>query len=399
MIPGTMNWKIFNILFLAIFCSTLGQGIVVPLLPQYAHELGATSLLIGMIFGAFSLSRTAFLFYFARFSDRKGKKPVIAAGLFIYFIASIGFTLSRDVTSLIAVRFFQGVAAAMILPVAQAYAGEITPMNREGFVMGLFNVSLYGGLSAGPILGGIMMDLYGIQSAFISMGVVCLAGLGLCLGFLPPVSKEDTHKKNAEPVSFRILIRNRHVLNLFLFRFAHTICIGSVYSFAPLIAGKTLKLSSSSIGIMITLCVLITAIIMTPMGMLADRMSKRALLVISGIIGAISMYTIAIVTAPWQMYLATVLLGFGGGLAIPAIMSMTVVLGRMESSMSSMMSMLAMSHSLGMIIGPLLIGRLIDVVDFRTAFIVAALIMVASTVICLFLSSGFSELERSADTA
>ena len=79
-----MNIKLFATLFLAVFSVTMGVGLVVPLLPVYAHELGATGLYIGFMVGAFSLSRTIFLPYFGKASDRKGRKPFITTGLLVY---------------------------------------------------------------------------------------------------------------------------------------------------------------------------------------------------------------------------------------------------------------------------------------------------------------------------
>ena len=64
--------KIFGTLFFSIFTSVTGVGIVVPLLPVYAHDMGASGIYIGLIFGAFSISRTFFLPYFGRSSDKNG---------------------------------------------------------------------------------------------------------------------------------------------------------------------------------------------------------------------------------------------------------------------------------------------------------------------------------------
>jgi MFS transporter, DHA1 family, multidrug resistance protein len=61
-----LDLKIFLTLFLAVFSTTMGVGLVAPLLPVFAHELGAGSLEIGLIFGAFSLTRTLFVPYFGR---------------------------------------------------------------------------------------------------------------------------------------------------------------------------------------------------------------------------------------------------------------------------------------------------------------------------------------------
>ncbi|MGD8448408.1 MAG: MFS transporter, partial [Desulfobacterales bacterium] len=68
-----LNKKIFSVLFFSIFGAVTGVGIVVPLLPVYAHDLGASGLYIGLIFGSFSLSRSFLLPYFGRYSDKKGR--------------------------------------------------------------------------------------------------------------------------------------------------------------------------------------------------------------------------------------------------------------------------------------------------------------------------------------
>ena len=67
---GLVLIRIFITLFLAVFVTTMGAGMVAPLLPVYAHELGAGALQIGLIFGAFSLTRSVLVPYFGKLSDR-----------------------------------------------------------------------------------------------------------------------------------------------------------------------------------------------------------------------------------------------------------------------------------------------------------------------------------------
>ena len=89
--------KIFATLFFSIFATVTGVGIVVPLLPVYAHDLGASGFYIGLIFGVFSISRTICLHYFGRRSDEKGRKPYIVTGLFAYSIISFCFVFQVTV--------------------------------------------------------------------------------------------------------------------------------------------------------------------------------------------------------------------------------------------------------------------------------------------------------------
>jgi MFS family permease len=360
-----MNTKVFGTLFLAVFSVTLGVGLVVPLLPVYAHKLGATGLYIGFIFGAFSLSRTAFLPLFGRLSDLKGRKPFITTGLLAYFLVSIAFAFSKSVDLFVIIRFLQGIASAMILPVAQAYVGEITPKQKEGFMMGLFNVSLYGGLSVGPVVGGAVNDAFGIQASFLGMGVVSLLGFLLCVVLLPPRKEERPFEQVKVPVRYIALIKNRYVGALFVFRFAFTTCIGIVWAFLPLLADSEFNLSSSAIGILVMLGVLTSGLLQTPMGLLADRFDKRVLIAAGGIVVAGSVF--------FFVYAA-----------------MTVILGRHTGAMGSIMALLTMGHSLGMLTGPILAGFMMDTFQLRVAFVGGTAVMGVGVVVAFLFTSGFS---------
>ncbi len=354
---------------------------MVPLLPVYAHELGAGAFQIGLIFGAFSLTRTIFVPYFGGLSDRKGKKPLLTSGLFIYFFLSLLYAASGSVESLILLRLGQGFASAMILPVAQAYVGIITPIQKAGRIMGLFNMSLYGGLSIGPLLGGVLKDLFNIKVSFMSMGALSLSAFFLCLLLLPPEKRADREG----PRSWRNslpdmeLLKNRSVFSLFAFRACFTTCIGIIWAFLPLLASTKLALSSSAIGIVIMTNVFVAGIFQVPMGYLADRFSKTALTVAGGIIAALSVLYLNRAFSFGELVAANAILGLAGGISLPAIMALGVIEGRRTGAMGSLMGLLALGHSLGMLAGPLLAGALIDFASFGTVFIMGAIIVGAGT--------------------
>ena len=86
--------------------------------------------------------------------------------------------------TLISIRFVQGIASAMIMPVTQAYIGDITMRDHEGVTMGFFNLSVFAGLSIGPLIGGVMKDSFGLDMAFITMGLLSFAGFIASLAML-----------------------------------------------------------------------------------------------------------------------------------------------------------------------------------------------------------------------
>ena len=373
--------KIFGTLFFSIFAAVTGVGIVVPLLPVYAHDLGAGGLYIGLIFGAFSLSRTFFLPYFGRLSDKKGRKPLIVAGLCSYAVISIAFILSEGVESLIVIRFVQGITSAMIMPVVQAYVGDITPKGKEGWVMGLFNMSLFIGLSAGPLIGGVIKDRFNLQGAFICMGSLSIVGFVLSLVFLPPTSEERVVKKGRPPVGWSKILTDRTIAGLFLFRLAYTACIGIIWGFLPVFADMEFSVSASGIGILVMLGVFVSGVVQVPMGWLADQLNRKAMVILGGLVVSGAVYAFNHANGFQDMFWASVVFGIGGGIAMPALMAAGVLRGSRIDAMGSVMALLTVAHSLGMLIGSVLAGVMMDFFQLRQAFILGALIMAAGTLL------------------
>jgi len=374
---------IFITLFFSIFATITGVGIVVPLLPVYAHALGAGGLTIGLIFGAFSISRVFFLPYFGRLSDRKGRKPLIVPGLLAYTLVSIAFLFSDDVTYLIAVRFVQGIASAMLLPVIQAYVGDITPNGKEGITMGLFNMSVFIGLSLGPVLGGAINDRFGLDTAFLSMGGLSFFGFLLSLALLPPVADEHVIRRGRPPVRWKQLVMDREVTGLFFFRFAYTLCIGVIWGFLPVLADAELSLSSAAIGFLVMLGILISGILHIPMGWVADRMDKKMLVIAGGLLVSYAVWSYTDASGLRDMILASALFGIGGGICMPALMATAVVAGEKNQAMGSVMALLTMAHSMGMLSGSMAAGMMMELFELRTAFPLGAGFMVLGTLVFL----------------
>ena len=376
-----IDQKIFATLFFSLFVTVTGVGIVVPLLPVYAHSLGASGIYIGLIFGAFSLSRTLFLPYFGRLSDKYGRKRYITLGLAAYTVVSVAFVLAANIEILIAIRLIQGIASAMIMPVIQAYVGDITPAGKEGFSMGIFHLSVFVGLSIGPLLGGVINDRFSLNTAFFCMGFLALTGFVLSSVFLPPTRTESVTRLNREPVGWSRIIRNREIGALFLIRFAYTACIGIIWGFLPVYADAEFALSSSSIGVLVMLGVSISGAIHVPMGYLADRINRRAMVITGGLTVSGSMLCFYSAGGFWGLFYANVLFGLGGGVAMPALMALGVIQGNRTEAMGSVMALLTMGHSFGMLVGSLLAGLMMDAVDLLWAFLLGAVLMAVSTAV------------------
>jgi MFS family permease len=376
-----MNYKVFGTLFISVFSVILGVGIVTPLLPVFAHDLGAGGFCIGLIFGSFSLSRTFFLPIFGHWSDIKGRKPFIISGLLSYALISIAFMYVNDPYLLIVCRFFQGIASAMILPVVQAYIGEMAPKGQEGFHMASFNISMFASLSIGPILGGYIQDQWNLQMAFVVMGVLAFASFLAALVFLPSTGKELYRQNRQDRISWRYLIKNQDIIGLFSFRFAYTTCIGIIWGFLPVYADIYFHLSHSEIGILIMLGVFISGVFHIPMGYLADRVDRNIMVIFGGAIVALSVFSLELAYDFWTLFAINVLFGIGGGISMPAVTASAVIQGKKMQVMGSVMAFLTMGHSLGMMCGALLAGIIMEFNRLQTSFYIGGWIMIAALII------------------
>jgi MFS family permease len=139
--------------------------------------------------------------------------------------------------------------------------------------------------------------------------------------------------------------------------------------------------SGARIGLLVTLGVFISGILQLPMGYAADRISRQAMTVLGGIIVTVSMGWIYFAASFWDLIAAVSLFGVGGGIAMPAVTALAVVNGEQKKAMGSVMAILTVAHSLGMLTGSLAAGMAMDFFSLRLAFPVAGLVMALGTLV------------------
>ena len=211
------NARMFALLA-TIFIAQLGVGIIAPIIPIYALELGATGLTLGLLSASFSISRGITQPLVGSYSDRFGRKRFLILGLIIYSLSAIGYVFSGSVASLILVRLLHGVGSAMIVPIGMAYMADFSPEGKEGRYMGILNVAMFSGFGGGPLLGGVVRDLWGMNAAFFSMTLLSLAALVLVLLSLPSDRevKKAQHTGPGILANFALMLRSRKVSGLSL---------------------------------------------------------------------------------------------------------------------------------------------------------------------------------------
>ena len=374
MLPVRMIKKVFPILAISIFCCMLGSGIVVPLLPLYAESLGATGLGLGLIFAAFPISRTLLTPVFGRLSDRSGRKPFIVIGLFAYAVISPVFVWANTVPLLVLTRLLHGVSGSMILPIAQAYVGDISPEGEEGKWMGYANAAFLGGFGVGPLLGGVVAEHLGMDIAFFTMGGLSLLAFFIAAFFLPEVGGHKSADRTR--LSFREMSRSRTMTGLASFRLALTLGRAAFFTFLPVFAALKLGLRPNLIGVLVAVYMLLSSLLGIPWGRISDRFPRRPLVVAGCLVSCVYLALVPPADSFGQLLALCVLGSLGGAIAIPAASAMVVIEGR-KYGMGSALAVFNVALSIGMAAGPILGGLIADFADINAVFYFGAVASLA----------------------
>ena len=366
--------------------SMLGFGIVVPLLPIYADQMGASALEIGFINAGFSLALLAALPIMGRLSDRSGRKVFLCSGLALLTIASLGFIWAQTPLQLIIVRVFQGIGASMHLPIAQAYLGDITPKGEEGKWMGHFGAILFGSMSIGPLFGGVLTDLFSVNTTFLVMAALCLVGLIATLIFLPEVVKGTVAAKQS--AIFEGLRKSNVLKGAFVFRMANGFGMASVMTFLPLLASQKLGLSVSLIGLLIASRTPL-ALLQSYTGTLADKYGRRGLVVAGGAVAIIFIALMPTAGGFWPLLIIHALMATGIAFAMPANTAYVVEEGRIFG-MGASMALFMMAMQIGMGFGPILLGGIVGFMGIESAFYSAAIVLLLGIAAFIWFTRGHS---------
>ncbi len=371
-----------------------GLGIIWPLVPVYAVQLGAGGLQIGIIIASFNLARTLSNPLAGRLSDRWGRKPFIATGLLLYALVSVFYVMATRVEALILVRFLHGFTSVLVGPVAMALAADIAPPNRLGRYMGTLNMAVMLGLGAGPVLGGIIRDLFGMPAAFYTMGGLALVTFFGVTAFLPG-SDRSAKSVNPKPaVPFKNLLSHRGVQGIFLLRFFVAAGQGSVYAFLPLLALE-LQLSSSQVGIILGSNIFLIALLQRVCGDLADRLNPTHMIIVGTFISGLAVAGMPFVEGFGFILGLNILMGIGNGIAMPAGFVITGQLGK-EMGMGSIMGITDAGWSLGMIVSPILSGIIMDTLGLPSIFMAGGFLIMIGTVLISFFLKDYGDTKRDA---
>jgi DHA1 family multidrug resistance protein-like MFS transporter len=389
MIDKHMIKKVFPILALCVFSATLGIGIISPLLPLYLDEIGASGVGLGTIMASYFISNSLCVPIAGRLSDRKGRKIFLTAGLLMYGLVAVGYIYAINVALLSLVRFGMGIAGAMTIPIAIAYLGDIAPVGEEGKWMGYANAAFFSGFGFGPLIGGVVTEHVGMTAAFLILIGLSLFAFLIALLFLPEVKQRKVEEQEEGPrLSYREMSASSMIRALFSFRMAQSLGRAGISSFLPIYAA-VIGLSTSTIGLLLTINILSVTVLSPIGGVTADRFDRRMLTILSSVVFTLILVGIPLSGNFWLLLLLLLVQGLSAAVSMPAATAITVDEGR-KFGMGSTMSVLFFSQAIGAAVGPIISGSIHDAINVDWVFYFGAIMSGIGTLLFAWFSRGYT---------
>ncbi|MBI5105460.1 MAG: MFS transporter [Solirubrobacterales bacterium] len=163
--------------FAATLTAFLAVGAVLPVLPRYVKdELGAGDVAVGVVAGAFAFTAVVGRPIGGRLADTRGRRLVVTIGLLVTGLAGALYLLPLGVPGLVLARLVLGAGDGWVFTAGLSWIVDLAPAQRRGQAIGLFGLAVWGGLSAGPVLGEAVLSLASYEAVFVFAALLPVAG-------------------------------------------------------------------------------------------------------------------------------------------------------------------------------------------------------------------------------
>jgi MFS family permease len=361
----------------------LGMFLVtIPLL--VTDELGRSRQAAGLAVGAFAITSLLARPWVGQQLDRRGRKPFVLMAPAVLVTSSIGLAFAPNLTVVIALRLFQGIAAAGFYTGAATMATDLAgPDNRAGYIARL-SLFLYGGFTIGPSVAEWLIDSRTFGWAWAASAV----SAAIAFGFVLLVPETAAHDPDVEPPPMRIL--HPAAVGPGVVLLGAGVGYTSITAFSALFARE---IGMSSSGTMFAAFAVSILGVRLVSGQLADRYGRFRVAFPGLVAGATGLAILATVPPPWLALVGVATYGAGFALLFPALMALAADRAP-EAERGAALGTFTAFFDVATATSGALIGAIVDARGWGAAWATTSVLCVVSAVLLVRLHAR----ERASDT-
>lgn len=322
------NARKLAILMVTAFVDMVGVLMVIPLLPFFATDLGASGFVVTVLIASFSVAQLVSAPLWGRFSDRYGRRPALLIGLGASAIAYVVFAFADTVWLLLLSRVIQGAGGGTV-GVVQAYVADATRPQDRARSLGWLSAATNLGVTIGPVLGSTTMQL-GRPAPGLFAALLCTVNIGFAWKFLHESHGAEARATGAHAVTrsrdtfLRVISHPRELPSrlIWIYSVAMGAFQGSTAVLALYLAAR-FAVTENTIGFFFTyvggISVLTRALVLGPM---VDRFGEAKLARLGLTLLAIGLMTMPLASNYAMLALAVGLWPLGTAFTFPCVTSM-----------------------------------------------------------------------------
>ncbi|WP_082795412.1 MFS transporter [Alkalihalobacillus trypoxylicola] len=352
--------KVLPILFSVMFLVMVGFGIIIPVIPFYAEQLGATPTQLGLLMAVYSFMQLIFAPMWGKISDSIGRKPILLVGISGLALSFFMMAFATELWVLFVARIIGGFLSAANMPTVMAYVADITSEENRSKGMGLIGAAVGLGFIFGPAIGGIFSE-NSLATPFLLAGFSSLVTLVLVATVLKESLPADNKETNTTLHKRSWLQQLKSPLGyLFLLQWFVSLSLAALEATFAYYAYETAGLESKQLGYIFMIMGFAGALVQGGLvGQLCKKWGEGRVIQIGILISALGFGLILFVDSFWTAALFLSIFGIGNGFIRPSISSLLTK--RVTSGYGQITGMLSSFDSLGRIIGPPLGGFLFTI--------------------------------------
>ena len=376
-ISQNTNRRALALLFLTMFTVMVGFGVIMPILPYYAENMGATATMLGLLFAVYSIIQFFFSPIWGQLSDRIGRKPPLLAGLLGFSLSFLLFGLATELWMLYAARILGGLLSAATLPAVMAYVADTTDEEHRGGGMGVMGAAMGLGVTFGPVIGGFLGEFSPTLPFYFAAALAL--GVSVVMFFLLPESLTPEARSQAR-VRSRPDAGIRTVFSTLRGPLGFIMVLAFLASFASANLEATFALftevglgfGAGELGVIFGVMGITMAL---TQGLLVGPTIRRwgePRMIQIGLIASAAGFILLLFTFDLTSVLVVmVVMGVGNAAMRPAITSL-VSKRTPSSEQGNMMGVVNSYNSLGRIFGPIAGGVIFDLLGYRSPYVFGA---------------------------
>jgi MFS family permease len=365
--------KDFIFLILSNFLMYITYYAILSALPIYlVTGLHASKMQVGVVVGTYTIASVLVRPFSGFALDRFGRRTIFLSALIVYSLLFAGYLFAITLTSIIFLRFAQGLTWGITTVSGSTIATDSIPASKRGEGIGYFALSTTLGMSVGPIIGLFICHRWGYTAMFVSGCFISITSL-IC-AYVVHLRKRFRVGKHIQLKWSSMFDRNsiRPSINVFITMIAY----GGLLSFIALY-GQEIGIHNTSLYFLI-FSVGIAAARLTA-GKVFDKKGPRRIITICIILLIIGFPLLALAKNASLFYVSAIIIGFGNGVIFPTFQSMV---NNLADSLhrGAANSTLYTAVDLGMGFGMIMAGLIAQHISISAIFWVNAIICTAGLI-------------------